>query len=77
MNSQCCMRSCVLPPFTSPFVQMADMDMVVRAVTVEERATMTVASPIPAWPVTHDSRRNNITPNMFNRHRTYNITAGI
>jgi hypothetical protein len=51
-------------------VQIADIDIVVIEVTVLAKAIMTVASPIPDCPVTHDNLKNNITPNMFRRHRT-------
>ena len=38
----------VLPPFTSPLVQTADIDNVVKVVTTADKRMMTVAKPIPA-----------------------------
>lgn len=37
-----------LPPLTSPFVQIADMDIEVMTVTAVARRTMTVDRPMPA-----------------------------
>ena len=60
----------LLPPLTSPFVHTADMERVVTTVTSADNKIMTADQPIPAWPTTHVSRRNSITPQMFNRHRS-------
>lgn len=60
-----------LPPLTSPFEQIADVDNAVRVVTNEETKTIRVASPMPALPTTHERRMNSITPHMFRRHRTW------
>ena len=57
----------VLPPFTSPLVQTADIDNVVKVVTTADKRMMTVAKPIPAWPTTQDSLKYSITPHMFRR----------
>ena len=71
----CCKSvSTKLPPRTSPFVQMADMESVVMVVTTAERRMTTMACQIPAWPTTHDSRKKIITPKMLSRHRIYNNT---
>lgn len=61
-----------LPPFTSPFVQIADIETDVIKVTTTESKIITEVSPVPAWPTTHDNLKNNITPQMFRRHRTCN-----
>ena len=45
------------PPLTSPLVQTADMDNVVRVVTTTDKSPMTVAKPIPACPTTQESRK--------------------
>ena len=55
------------PPFTSPLVQTADMDNVVRVVTTADRSTITVAKPIPACPTTQESRKYSMTPHMLRR----------
>ena len=55
------------PPLTSPLVQTADMDNVVRVVTTADKSTMTVAKPIPACPTTQESRKYSITPHMLSR----------
>lgn len=60
-----------LPPLTSPLVQIADMETVVMVVTTEDSRIMTDVRPIPACPVIHVRRRNNITPKMFSKHRTW------
>lgn len=60
-----------LPPLTSPLVQIADMETVVMVVTTEDSRMMTDVRPIPACPVIHVRRRNNITPKMFSKHRTW------
>ena len=56
-----------LPPLTSPLVQTADMDNVVKVVTTADNRTITEAKPIPAWPTTQDNRKYNITPHMLRR----------
>lgn len=61
-----------IPPLTSPLVQMADMDRAVSVVTNVESRTITDVRPTPAFPVTHDRRMNSITPQIFNRHLTWN-----
>ena len=55
------------PPLTSPWVQTANMDNVVRVVTTADKNTMTVAKPIPACPTTQESRKYSITPHMLRR----------
>lgn len=66
-----------LPPFTIPFVHIADMDKEVITVTTAERSITSVARPIPAWPVTQDRRRKSITPHIFNRHLIWNTKSNI
>ena len=69
LQVQCVYRSLLYysPPLTSPLVQTADMDNVVRVVTTADRSTMTVAKPIPACPTTQESRKYSITPHMLRR----------
>ena len=56
-----------LPPFTTPFVQIADIDTVVTVVTSADRSITMEARPMPAWPTTHDKRRYKITPQILSR----------
>ena len=67
-------RQLHIPPLTSPFVHIADIDKAVIVVTTPDSRMTSTESPIPACPTTHDKRRNNITPHMLSRHRTYNQT---
>ena len=53
------------PPFTSPFVQMADIDKVVNVVTIVAKSTIPEAIRIPASPTTHGNLKNSITPQIF------------
>ena len=55
------------PPFTSPFVQIADMDNAVMVVTTVANNTTTLDNPIPAFATIHGIRKNKITPQIFRR----------
>jgi len=50
---------------------MALVDKQVIKVTTVARRIIIVASPIPAWPTTHDNRKNIMTPKIFKRQRIY------
>ena len=45
------------PPLTSPLVQTADKDNVVRVVTTADKIIMREAKAIPACPTTQESRK--------------------
>lgn len=40
------MYPCILPPLTTPFVQMADMDRHVMVVTTQLRTMITIPKPV-------------------------------
>ena len=54
-----------------PFVDTADIEIVVMVVTTFDKTSTPIPSKIPACPTTHVRRRNNITPQMFRRHLMY------
>lgn len=56
------------PPFTSPLVLIALRLSVVMTQTTADIPIMTMVSRMPACATTHESRRNSMTPHMFNRH---------
>lgn len=57
-----------LPPATSPFVLIADMEVVVITHTTAEMAMIRRVCPIPDCATTQDNRRKSITPQMLSKH---------
>lgn len=57
-----------LPPLTTPFVLIADIDNAVIVVTTVVVKIKIVPSTIPACATTQLRRRNSITPQIFRMH---------
>lgn len=58
-----------LPPLTTPFVLIADIDKAVIVVTTVVVEIRKMPWRTPAWPTTQLRRRKSITPQMFKIHR--------
>ena len=56
------------PPFTSPLVLIALRLSVVMTQTTADIPIMMMVCRMPACATIHESRRNSMTPHMFNRH---------